>query len=64
MLHLKSHYQSLNYNGYTWSGYWSKRHHFTKREGAGYLHIQCTEEQLTNGDIEFMCEHGLSYEKK
>ena len=34
---------------------------FSKETKSGYLHIKCTEEQLTNGDIEFMTQHDLTY---
>jgi hypothetical protein len=63
MKHSKAHYQSLNYNGYTWTGFWNKKHHFSKPEGKGFACIKATEEDLENGNIEFFAEHNLSNEK-
>lgn len=37
---------------------------FSKPHGNGFYHIKCKEKHLHNGDIEFMTQHGLSYNKK
>lgn len=34
--------------------------YFSKKETAGCLEIVCTDEQLKNGDIQFMTKHGLT----
>ena len=53
-------------NGFRWFSHYKGVHDFTKRsEGSySYAHIQCTEDQLTNGDIEFMTEHGWTLSKE
>lgn len=70
MEHPKPYYQAivLSDAGYSWGGWWDNRHHFIKRPGyydgkrqEGYAEIECTEEQITNGDLEFFIKHGLSY---
>lgn len=59
----KAYYQSLSFNGFKWSGYWNGLHHFIKDAAnyKGYETIECKEEMLTNGDMEFMAKNGLSY---
>lgn len=57
----KEYYQNLNYNDYTWSGFWNGLHHFIKQDGIRYKCINCTEEMLVNGDIKYMAEHDLTY---
>ncbi len=64
MLHVKSHYQNLpSYNGYKWFGFENGKHLFKKKEAKGYSEIKASETDLTNGNIEFMTEHGLSNNK-
>jgi hypothetical protein len=55
---------NLTYNGYTWSYSYKGIHTFTKKENGKFAIIQCEEKQLTNGDIEFMTEHGLTLDPK
>jgi len=63
MKHPKSYYKNLpDYNGYKWIGFEKGKHIFSKKESKGYATIKATEEDLTNGNIEFMTEHGLSHE--
>ncbi len=38
--------------------------YFMKKENGKYAKIRCTFEQLENGDIEFMTEHGLTLSDK
>jgi hypothetical protein len=66
MKHSKSHYKSITHNGYQWGGYdGNDMHFFTKevKEGyrvVGYLELKCSEEDLTNGNFEFMADNGLT----
>ena len=56
----KSFYQSLSFNGFSWAGFWDGVHNFQKRVNNGYEVIKCTDEDIENGNISFMVEHGLS----
>ena len=53
-------------NGYTWSFFENGIHTFTRKEGDKHSCVECTEGQLSNGDIEFMTKNGwtLSLERK
>ena len=55
-------YAGMEFNGYKWFYHYKGVHSFQKRTSDGYkwMLIECTEEQLYNGDIEFMTEHGLT----
>lgn len=53
-------YRDLSYNGYKWVGVEDGIHTFSKQSGNGFYVIECTEEQLSNGDIEFMTERGIT----
>jgi hypothetical protein len=64
MLHKKEHYKKLSYDGFSWYGFFDGLHHFSRKESKGYTEITCTEEMLTNGDIEFMVKHGLTFNPK
>lgn len=66
LLKNKSHYQSLNYSGFKWYAFSNGLHHFSRPhpESNEFTTIQCTEEMLTNGDIEYMVENGLTYAPK
>lgn len=65
MAHPKSYYQDLpSYNGYKWIGFDKGKHLFQKKEGKGYSVIEALESDLTNGNIEFMAEHGLTNTNK
>jgi uncharacterized protein len=35
-----------------------------KSEGGKFMVIECTDEQLHNGDLEFMTEHGMTISKE
>jgi len=65
MKHPKSHYQSLpTYSGYKWFGFEKGKHLFQQKANKGYYSIKASEEDLENGNIEFMAEHGLSNTNK
>jgi len=55
----KSILKRVNINGYKWI-YFEKGLYAFQRydQGKGYSLIRCSEEQLFNGDIEFMTENG------
>jgi len=61
-------YIGMEFNGYRWFNHYKGVHSFQKRTNDGYrwMLVECTEEQLYNGDIEFMTKHGwtLSKERK
>jgi hypothetical protein len=58
--------KNLSFNGYTCFCHSHGIYSFKKKDNGGYWEIECTEEQLSNGDIEFMTENGitLSAERK
>ena len=57
----KQFYQDLpTYNGFKWSGYWDKFHHFTKKVDNGYLEIKCTESDIESGNIIDMANYQVS----
>jgi hypothetical protein len=60
MKQVKSYYQELNFDGYTWSGYWGDLHHFSKRENGLYCIINCNETDLEDGNILDMVKLGVS----
>lgn len=65
MAHPKSYYQNLpSYSGYKWVGFDKGKHIFQKKEAKGYSVIEALESDLTNGNIEFMAEHGLTNTNK
>ena len=66
MIHSKEHYKTLSKDGYKWTGFWDKFHHFTKEVNnpRGYLTVACTDEDLTNGNFDFMIKHGLTRDIK
>jgi hypothetical protein len=65
MKHPKSYYKNLpTYNGYKWFGYENGKHLFSKKEGNGYSTIKAKEEDLNNGNIEFMTQYGWSQKAK
>lgn len=59
-------YSGLTFNGFVWFNHYQGVHSFQKKSDDGYKWelIQCTEEQLTNGDIEFMTQNGLTLSKE
>lgn len=66
MLHEKEHYKKLNYSGFIWSYFDSYKdvHVFSRKEEKGWSVIQCKEEMLTNGDMEYMAKNGLTFNPK
>lgn len=59
-------YIGMEINGYRWFSHNKGVHSFQRRTTDGYRWelVQCTEEQLHNGDIEFMTEHGWTLSKE
>lgn len=54
-------YSSLpSINGYSWSGFWDKLHHFVKKEATGYFEIRCTDEDITSGNLIDMINYGVT----
>ncbi len=60
----KNQYSKMEFNGYKWAFHSKGIHTFTKKEGAVWTVIECSEEQLYNGDIQFLTEHGLTIGKE
>lgn len=57
----KRFYQSLNFDGYTWSGYWDNLHHFVKQKNeGGYWYIKCNDTDIEDGNIIHMVRLGVS----
>jgi len=57
----KTFYQSLpNLDGFSWVGYWDKLHHFTKKIGNIYTHIQANEQDIKTGNLNDMIKHNLT----
>jgi len=58
----KSNYSGLTINGFVWFFHEKGVHSFQKKidDGHKWEWIQCTEEQMHNGDIELMTQHGLT----
>ena len=53
-------YTTLNYDGFTWSGYWDKYHHFVKKENNGFLEIRCTDTDIEDGNLIDMIKYGVT----
>lgn len=60
MKHSKEHYRKITHNGFVWYGFCDGFHCFSKKEKSGYLNLRCREDQLSNGDFEFMADNGLT----
>lgn len=56
----KQYYQSLNIDGYTWSGYWSGFHNFTKKDGSNVAVVRCNDADIEDGNLQCMIQMGLS----
>lgn len=56
----KSELKNLSFNGFQWFSFNNGIHSFSKKSPKGFMHIQCSDDQLHNGDIEYMAEHELS----
>lgn len=51
----------LSYNGYECYMKTKDLYYFSKKDTNGkYLEIICTENDMKNGNIEFMCQHDLT----
>ena len=56
----KTKYQDLQFNDFKWI-YWDRGLHcFQKKESNGFSILHCSEEQIANGDLEYMTLHGLT----
>lgn len=49
-------------NGYEWIYFEDGLHFFSKKLETGYSSIACNQEDLNNGNIEYMAEKGLTRE--
>ena len=56
----------LEFNGYRWFSHYKGVHSFQKRsdDGHRWMLVQCSEDQLYNGDILIMTEHGWTLSKE
>ncbi len=59
----KSKYQDLIFNGYEWAYHDRGVHTFQKPMFGRCKVVECSEEQLQNGDIEFMTQHEWTLSK-
>lgn len=53
----------INHNGFKWFSFSNGIHSFSKKTDKGFTVVECSEEQIYNGDLEFMCENGLTIDK-
>lgn len=60
MHHNKEYYQSINIEGYTWSGFWNGFHNFTKKDGASIEVVRCSDRDIEDGNLKEMIQLGLS----
>lgn len=60
----KSLHETKNLNGFRWWGFIDGIHNFSNKEVDGWINIECTDDNIENGDIEFMCEKGLTLSSK
>lgn len=60
----KNFLRQLKPNGYSWTHFRDGIYYFSRKEQTGYSQICCSEEQLTNGDLEFMAENGYTLSNK
>ena len=54
----------LTYNGYTQYYKSNGLNHFSKKVNNKYLIIVCSDIDLTNGNIEYMCKNDISLSKQ
>ncbi len=60
----KTKYQDLQFNDFKWI-YWDRGLHcFQKKESNGFSILHCSEEQIANGDLEYMTLHGITLSKE
>ena len=57
-------YIGMEVNGFKWFSHYKGVHSFQKRCENGYVMVECTEEQLYNGDIDFMTKNGWTLGKQ
>ena len=57
---MANNHKGLVVNEYRWIYSNKGIHTFSKKIGKAHSKIDCTEEQLFNGDIELMTKHGIS----
>lgn len=53
----------MRFSGFRWAFFEKGIYTFTKESSTQKgktVVVECSEEQLSNGDIEFMCENGLT----
>jgi len=50
----------LNLNGYKWCYFEKGLHTFSRKAKTGYEVIKANETDLTNGNLKYMIEYGLS----
>ncbi len=60
----KEKYINLDINGYKWFSHSNNIHSFYKKVDNGFYTIECSEEQIENGDLWFMTKHNLTLSKK
>lgn len=63
-MNMKSLYGDKTSNGYVWRFFEGGIHTFTRKEDRGFSIIRCSTEQIENGDIDYMTEHGLTLGRK
>lgn len=56
----KRYYQTLKFDGFTWSGFWDNFHHFIKKECRGYFEIRCTDIDIEDGNLLDMIKLGVT----
>lgn len=58
---MKTTLKTIQANGFRWAYTENNLHTFTKQNEAGQWElILCNTEDITNGNLQFMAEHGLS----
>ena len=58
-------HNNLDLNGFTWFGFYNGVHGFMRQEENNrYSKIECVEDDLYNGNIEFCCLHGITMGKQ
>lgn len=56
MKHATTHYQTLNFNGYTWSSFSNGAHYFKKlrKDGLGHWFFLVSDDDIDQGFAEFI----------
>lgn len=60
MKYKKAYYKNITHFGYHWGGYWNNLHHFIKKVNQKFLEIACIDEDIEDGSLIFMMEHGFT----